>query len=297
MGPIHGSRITQKITKERNVAEVDVLMITYNRPHYTKLSLERLIEASKGSDYKLWVWHNGTDTETLNLVREFLRRGEIHNFINSEENKKLRDPTNWILRNSSARFISKVDDDCLVPLGWLSTLVDVHDRVKDLGVLGCWRFLPEDFNPEAASKKLKHLYGEYQLLEHPWVEGSGFVMKRKCVEEVGVLRKNESGVTSYFTRIARKGWRNGWLFPFLWQEHMDDPRAPNSSLRTDDDMKRYLPLSALNFGVQSLLDWDKHLRASAQKLQTQPSDPRYYSPWRKRARRLGTACRKIVFRE
>ena len=123
-------------------------------------------------------------------------------------------------------------------------------------------------------------------MAHPWVEGSGFLMKRECVDQVGLIREGEKGITAYFIRVALKGWINGWYFPFLWQEHMDDPRAPHSLLKTDADLQRFLPLSASLSGAQTVSQWDAQLRKSAAFLQRSPSNASYYHPWRRTARRL-----------
>jgi len=262
----------------------DILMITYNRPEYTRLSLARLLDTCDESA-RVWIWQNGSDSETMKVVDEFRSHPRVHRYHHSEENKKLRDPTNWLLSESDGDYVSKVDDDCLVPENWLEVLRKAHEDEPMFGAIGCWRFMPDDFRPELAERKIKEFRGGHKLLAHPWVEGSGFLMKRACVQKVGQIRPKESGVTGYLTRVAQAGWINGWYYPFLWQEHMDDPRAPHTLIRTDDDLKRYLPLSAQNFGAHSVEAWDAQLRRSAERLQRLPSNPRYYGKWRAALRR------------
>ena len=97
---------------------VDVLMITYNRPEYTRLALDRLL-ATGDENLRVWLWHNGAHEETLSVVREHLDHPCVWKFHHSRENAKLRDPTNWILQEGDSEYVSKVDDDCLVPEGWI----------------------------------------------------------------------------------------------------------------------------------------------------------------------------------
>lgn len=259
--------------------EVDVLVITYNRPIYTRMALERLLETADAST-RVWIWHNGEHPETLGVVRELAEHPRVHRLHHSRENVRLREPTNWLLAEARGAFLSKVDDDCLVPRGWLDTLRAAHQAEPRLGVVGCWRFLESDFVPELASRKIQPIGGGHALLRHPWVEGSGFLMKRRCVEEAGPLGPTES-FTGYCLRLARAGWMNGWYHPFLWQEHLDDPRAPHSLLRTDEDFRRHRPLSATTFGAGSLAEWDARLRRSARLLQEQPWQVKYYVGWRR----------------
>lgn len=262
----------------------DILMITYNRPAYTRLSLPRLLETCDES-CRVWLWHNGTDEETLEVVRSHLDHPRVHEFHHSPENKKLREPTNWLLENAQGEYVSKVDDDCLVPHDWLLLLRKAHEEVPRLGAIGCWHFMPDDFCKETGGRKIQVFGGGHRILCHPWVGGSGFLLKRACVEQVGLLRAKDSGITGYLVRVALKGWVNGWYYPILWQEHMDDPRAPHTLLKSDADLQEHLPLSALNFGAATLDQWDRQLRCSAASLQRMPSDPWYYHPWRVKLRR------------
>ena len=91
---------------------IDILMITYNRPEYTGLSLERLL-ATCDESMRVWVWHNGTDEETLEIVQSFRDHPSFFKFHHSIENKKLNEPTNWLWTHAKGDFLSKVDDDCL----------------------------------------------------------------------------------------------------------------------------------------------------------------------------------------
>lgn len=268
---------------------VDILMITYNRPAYSALSLDRLLSTCDESA-RVWLWHNGSDEETLRVVTRFREHPRVHQFHHSAKNEKLRLATNWVLREGQGEFFAKVDDDCLVPPGWLDVLRSSHQDEPCLGAVSCWHFLESDFSSELAKPKMRTLSGGHRIMAHPWVGGSGFLLKRACIERAGIIGDGET-MTTYFMRIARLGWINGWYYPLLIQDHMDDPRSPNTMLKSDEDLKRFMPLSAANFGSGTLAAWDAQLRRSARQLQTSPSDPRYYSPWRVKLRRVVARAR------
>lgn len=265
-------------------AGTDILMITYNRPEYTRLSLTRLLETCDELS-RVWIWQNGCDPETMKVVSELRDHPRIYRYHHSEENRKLRDPTNWLLSESKGGYVSKVDDDCLVPDNWLEVLRKAHEDEPKFGAIGCWRFMPEDFRPELAERKIKEFRGGHRILTHPWVEGSGFLMKRRCTEDIGLLRDNESGFGRLLIRVARAGWINGWYYPFLWQEHMDDPRAPHTRLKSEQDLTSHLPLTARNFGVDSIESWARYLHDDAISIQRMPSNASYHAPWRRKLRR------------
>lgn len=269
---------------------IDILMITYNRPAYTRLSLTRLLETCDPS-MRVWLWHNGTHAETLGVVESLKDHPRVHRFHHSPENRKLREPTNWLYTESRGAYVSKVDDDCLVPEGWAQKLREAHEAEARLGVIACWHFLPEDFIPELASSRIATVGGGHRILRNLWVGGSAYLMKRACVDRAGPIRDDES-FTSYCIRLARHGWLNGWYYPFLCQEHMDDPRVPHTALRTDADIAANLPLSAQQRGVTTIAAWQEQLLRSARHVQEAPLSPSYYSKWRSFLRRAWQRARK-----
>lgn len=263
--------------------QIDILMITHDRPAYTRLSLPRLLETCDES-MRVWLWHNGEHGETLDVVRELANHPRVHEFHHSRENRMLREPTNWLWQHAEGEYLSKVDDDCLVPHGWAQKLRKAHEDVPALGVVGCWRFCDEDFNPSHAADKITPLPGGHQVLRSLWVEGSGYLLKRACLDQVGLLRRKES-FSRHCIRIWAAGWLNGWYYPFLYQEHMDDPRSPNTLLRDDESFARNMPLTARKFGVSSLEGWTHWVREDARQLQTASLNPYEYLGWRPYLRR------------
>lgn len=268
----------------------DVLMITYNRPGYTRLALETLLENSDEST-RVWLWHNGADEETLTVANEYQRH--VYRFHHCRDNLALTTPTNWLYENAAGAYLSKVDDDCLVPALWVKKLREAHEDEPRFGVIGCWRFQEEDFEAALAQRKIRMFSGGHRLLVNMWIEGSGYLMKRACVERFGPLRRGRS-FTDYCIEIGRAGWINGWIYPFLYQEHLDDPRAEHSALKTDADLNRHLPLSARRNGVASLEQWLNQLRRSARVVQEAPTDPAYWSPGRRRLRHAMSKARRIL---
>jgi len=251
--------------------KIKILMITFNRPNYVKLSLTRLCDTIP-ENTKIVIWDNASARETVDVIKQFEGHPKIERIIYNKTNEKLRGPTNWFWENSNdADLLSKVDDDCLVPQNWCEILGQAHIDIPEAGILGCWRFLPEDFNYEIAKKKIES-FGKHKIMRNCWVEGSGYLMKRTVLDKVAYLNTEES-FTTYCIRAAAKGFINGWYYPFLYQEHMDDPRAKHTGIRSEADFRRLLPLSAKKFNIHNKEEWVERLRKSAQKLQEYSIDP------------------------
>src|SRR3989339_605779 len=122
---------------------VDILMITYNRPQYTRLSLEKLLD-SCDETMRVWVWQNGNDSETIEVVNSFREHPRFFKYYHSAENKRLNEPTNWLWDNAEGQFLGKVDDDCLVTSDWAQKIRKPHLDESGFGVIGCWNYLPQD---------------------------------------------------------------------------------------------------------------------------------------------------------
>ena len=260
----------------------DILMITHRSAGYLHLSLPRLL-STLGEEDRVWVWHNGDDEATLEALRPFIRDDRVHRFHHSRQNVRLREPTCWLWRESGARFVSKVDDDCLVHPGWLDTFAQAHEANPQFGVIGSWRHPPQDSRPELARRKIQTYSGGHQLMRNLWVQGSGYLMSRAVVDRAGLLGRDES-FTAYCIRTARAGAVNGFYYPFVPEDHMDDPRSPHTLIRTDADLLARMPLSAEKNGVTTVDAWTDQLRHSAHLLQSASLDPRVYSGWRAKAR-------------
>ena len=248
----------------------------------------------------MWLWHNGDDARTLEVLRSHSSHPAIADLRRSRENVGLHDPINWLLAGASGRYLSKVDDDCCVADGWIDQLRRVHERAPDVGVVGTWRFYPEDYVAELAEPKLLEVAPGQWLLRNHWVQGSGFLLKRRCVEEQGLLRRREH-LTRYFTRLGLRGWVNGFAYPFIREDHMDDPRSPNTAMHTDRDLVAGMPLTAARLGVTTLDGWTRQLQRSARTVQEATLDPKHYRGWRRgkarlagRARGLGPGRRRGV---
>ncbi|GIF64200.1 hypothetical protein Ais01nite_22350 [Asanoa ishikariensis] len=271
---------------------IDILMITYDRPEYVRLSLPHLLD-SRTDDARVWLWHNGSDEATLAAVEEFRHDPRVHRFHHSPTNAGLREPTNWLWAESTGDYLSKVDDDCLPDKSWLDVLRRAHEDVPEFGVIGTWRFPESDVRQELVDRKLASYAGGHRLMRNHWVQGSGYLLKRAMVERTGPLAEGDS-FTSWCLRAARLGFVNGWVYPFLPEDHLDDPRSPRTIYHTDEDFMARRPLSAQKTGVRTVAEWTEQMKRSAYVVQAASLDLREYSGWRQRGRSLSKRVRRAI---
>jgi len=272
---------------------IDILMITHNRPNYTRLSLRCLLD-SCDRNMRVWLWHNGLHAPTLEIVRELSRHPRVYRFHESPVNVKLREPMNWVMGEGDGAYFAKVDDDCVVHEGWHRPLVAALRADPGLGVAACWHFQESDFDVQAAAPKIREYTNGIRIMLNPWVQGSGFMMKRECIDECGLIPSTVRSFTPYCWILFEHGWRLGWPLPLVQIDHMDDPRSLNSRFKTEEDFLRNPPLGATFGDVRSLAEWKERVRWLAREVIEAPLEPRAYTGWRSLAIRVRRRIERML---
>lgn len=260
---------------------IDLVFIAYNRLDYTKLALTSVL-ADRTEEFSLTIWDNGSVDGTRDYLSS-VDDARISRKVFAQENVGLRGAVNDLFTKSSADLVGIIPNDFLVTPGWTRPLAQAHTDVPELGMVGCWHYFPDDFDYERAEHKIQK-FGRHQILRHPWTGGGAGLVKLKVARECGLLESNST--TSYWIRMALRGYVNGFYYPLIYVEHMDDPRSPNTLLKSDDDLKRHLPVTVKKLGMSSLDEWLQWLRNDAVKIQTDNINPKYYIGWRAKLRRI-----------
>jgi hypothetical protein len=263
--------------------DVDVLLIAHTRADYLTRSLPRLLD-SLPEGARAWVWQNEEHPRTTEVIARYRSHPRFYRYHRSLQNQRLIEPTNWLWRNATGGLLGKVDDDCLVSDGWIEAFTDAHE-VDRLGIIASWHFQPDELLPETIRCRTEPLNNGRALIRNCWVGGSGYLMKRSCVNEQGLLSDGRN-FTAYCIDLARAGWSIGWHYPLIPQDHMDDPRSANTAIRSDEDLVSRSPLSVIHLKDPTVDAWDAEMRADAVRVQTASLRPQDHLGWRRRLRFL-----------
>lgn len=205
---------------------VEILYITCGRLEYTKKSLPSVVE-NAGMDFSLCIYDNGSDDGTKEFLSDFVKqyKNKIEiNFLN--ENKGISHVTNMFWEKSTAKIIGKIDNDMLMPKNWLRILYSAFISAKDIHILGPCTVFPEDVDEELARKRARNVNG-VMLLQEEYIGGC-------YIADGNLLRKNRvkinpqqytSGWPELQVDLFSSGALIGILYPFVFVEHMDDPRS------------------------------------------------------------------------
>ena len=217
---------------------VAIVLVTHNRLEYTKKSVSRILE-DHSEEFDLYLWDNASTDGTQEYLQN-LKDPRIVETICSENNQGQTGAMNYVWSKTKAELIGKLDNDCLVTPGWTRIFAQAHNDIKNLGAVACWHYPLDEFNESAVRKTGKiQTFGEHQIFRHPWVCGSGFIMKRSSFQRQGPWKKGcNIATTYYFLKMALAGEINGWYYPLVLQEHMDDPKSKHSLIKTNRGIQK-----------------------------------------------------------
>lgn len=187
-----------------NMNRVTLLMLTWNRLEYTKMSLEYLFKNTI-YPYDLWIIDNkNTKDDTRKYLIDLKKREpKITRLILNDTNEGLSKPTNQFWRETNTEMVGKVDNDTLVPKGWLTKLVEALDKVPQLMMVSGIHF-----------KNWKLVYGNFyvpcktingvRLYFPTHTGGCCYILRRTTINKAGYLEE-------------RVGRLYGWT---RWQWHL-----------------------------------------------------------------------------
>jgi len=270
---------------------IDLVFITYNRLEYTKLSLASVL-ADPTEEFSLTIWDNASTDGTVEFIKQEVNDPRIADIVFSRENIGQMAAVNEIWGKSKADLLGKLDNDCLMIPGWTRTLAQAHKDIPKLGVVACWHYLPEEFDYERAKHKIQ-TFGRHKIFRHPWTGGTGLLLKRDTFERFGPIQWKST--TKYWIKIASAGYINGYYFPLIYIEHMDDLRSKHCLLHqmSFDEARKYNP--AYQDGrVRNRKQAEWNRERYLEELFTDPYDPKYYMGWRSIPRRTRAKIQRIL---
>ena len=252
---------------------VAIVLVTHNRLEYTRKTVSRLLE-DPGEEFDIYLWDNASTDGTQEYLQN-LKDPRIVETIYSKDNQGQTGAMNYVWSKTKAELIGKLDNDCLVTPGWTRILTQAHKDIKNLGAVACWHYPLEEFNESAVRKAGKiQTFGNHQIFRHPWVCGSGFIMKRSSFQRHGQWKKGcNVATTYYFLKMALAGEINGWYYPLVLQEHMDDPKSKHSLIKTNQGIQK-MHESTFSLRTEQIYDMESRMARREFVLNNL-----FYDPW------------------
>jgi glycosyltransferase involved in cell wall biosynthesis len=245
---------------------VDLLLITHNRRQYVEKTVPTLL-ADPG-DFRLHCWDNASTDGTADLISSIKDPRVVTKHF-SKENLNQREPCLWLFEQAQSDLIGKVDDDILLPAGWVDKLAGTVRSDERFGMLGCWIFMPEDWDEKRAHHNIVEI-ADHRVFRTTSIAGHSFLARKKCLLRY-IQPPRYHGIPINRTRMSADGLISGYPLPLLFAHNMDDPRSPhNQFTRFGDSFQKQSALTARMIGIQSPDEYANWIAADAVRRQEVP---------------------------
>ena len=207
---------------------VTLVVPTRGRAAYLEVTLDSLSRQHTGTPFELIVVDDGATDATPEVAGRFGAR-----LIRHGERRSLNAARNTGLREAAADLVAFVDDDVLVPPGWLDAIVEGAARHPDVEAFGGpirARFegdAPRSCGREDPPITTLDLGPEDVDAEMVW--GANFAVRRSAVERIGefdeTLDRGHGDEEDWLLRLRAAGGR----IVYLADAGLEHRRAPGDS--------------------------------------------------------------------
>ena len=244
----------REFTRSRMSEPIDLLLITWNRCEYVQKTVSHLLASH--SDFRLYCWDNASADGCADFIAGLTDDRIVQRHF-SKENVMQRAPWLWFYQESTSDLIGKIDDDMLLPAGWIERIAPLLRAEPKFGLLACWVYMPEDWNEAAASHKIIEAGGT-RIFQNCWVAGNSFLGRKSHLGHYVTPPNSGYGLPVDQARMSKDGLINGYPLPILFAHNMDDPRSPHCLMNRPGGMGEQAALTARKWGFatpQAYADW------------------------------------------
>lgn len=190
---------------------IDLMFLAHNRREFTNATFATLIDSTPPVLYDhLWILDDASTDGTTDLLHEYAKLcGAKATFVT----KKFGAPVaamNYVLDHTKADVLAKIDNDLVLPPGWLQTMRTVLDAHPTIDVLG----MEPGFGGAPAGM------ANYAAKPAPHVGGIGLFRTRIFKRRRPRPEKRFFGWTQFQKQHARCAWVTPDIRCFLL-DHID----------------------------------------------------------------------------
>ena len=199
-----------------------IVMVSWNRREYYERTMAHLL--ADPSDFRLHLWDNGSQDGLADFISE-LRDDRIVDRHLNPTNVGQFAPWHWFVENCKTGVGGKLDDDILGEAGWMTRFADMLVAEPQLGLLGGWVFLPEEWDAAIGAHKIQQ-FGDLEIFQNVWVAGCIFLGRIETLRQFSMHDPKARGVPIDHKAITRAGLVSGFPLPMSFAHNLDDPRSP-----------------------------------------------------------------------
>jgi len=224
------------------VVDLSIIIISTNEGYFLKSCLQSIYDSKPNVSFETVVVNNCSDDNTVDILETDF---PAVNVISNERKLGFSANNNQAIKRSGGRYILILNSDIVVLLGSLESMVGFMEEHPEAGIAGC-KLLNPDYSLQYSCRKFstlatfflrglhfdtlfpnstmlrKYMMSDWdhnQVREVDWVMGSCMMVRRKAIEEVGMLDEN---FILYFEDQdwCYRMWKHGWKVHYVPQAQM-----------------------------------------------------------------------------
>lgn len=193
-----------------------IIVLNWNGIQLTRQCIDSVHKNTSGP-FEIIAVDNGSKKQEIEELREMLKSGKIGLLIENGENIGFAAANNQGIRQAKGDYIFLLNNDTLVPKGWLKKLVSHAESDKTIGIVGTNLIASKEDKSVyggayvGISGSVKHRGTQGKNSEVEQVGGAAFFFKRKLFDSIGELDEGFSPIyfeeTDYCARARKAGFK------------------------------------------------------------------------------------------
>lgn len=239
---------------------IPILMTTYNRLPYTKRALSALLDNTESEPHEIFIFDNNSTDGTKEYLESVKDERIILHF--NRENEGIIKPKNVFLeRYKTNKYCAFVDNDNVMPKGWLRTLKNIMDRFPLIAVqLEHYIGLGWDFKENI--DWFKYLYRidfeGHNLYLNNYEGGCGAFVRRSYIKDyIPEMRGTLSGWITYLIKRFDEDSLVSGFYDGLFMELCDMKGTNKKIYEFEGYAKELNALGRNNFGTHQFTKKDE----------------------------------------
>lgn len=186
---------------------IDVIYTAWNRREFTEQSFAMLLANTDWGDVRaLHVYDDGSEDGTLEFLREKIEECPTEHYLHEADGQGPVGVMNhYIAELGDSDYFAKIDNDIVVPPGWLNALTTTALENPRIDVLGCeagrMGIPDEDFD------------GFYKTAHARWIGGVGIFKTKALRERPAMDARGRFGWTEF--QREHYSMNVAWIVPDL----------------------------------------------------------------------------------
>lgn len=166
--------------RDNRKSKIVIALTTFNRLDYTRQCLDTMFKNTY-YPYQLVIVDDNSNDGTRDYLKSLKKEREF-DLILYYDRKGVIKSVNDVLARFEAEYYIKLDNDVLVPPGWLEKMIKCLKSHKEIGILGL--SVGQQMHKEIILKKDRFVVDD-EILNFPYIWGMASVITSELVDKIG----------------------------------------------------------------------------------------------------------------